>query len=67
MCPCVDVFAYMRTCICACLCRVFVLAPRDLMCVLEVVGFKVGPLWMSLLEMDSWEDVGSSFSVEGWG
>lgn len=37
------------------------------MCVLEVVGFKVGPLWMSLLEMDSWEDVGSSFSVEGWG
>lgn len=37
------------------------------MCVLQAVYFKVGLLWLSLLEMDSWEEVGSSFFAEVWG
>lgn len=32
-------------------------AYKDATCVLKTLCFKVGPLWMSLLEMDSWGDV----------
>lgn len=38
-------------------------AYKDLMCMLKELCCKVGLLWMSLLEMDSWEAVESLLSL----